>query len=150
MLGRPEKTLPSHGADDEDVEDAEPKPPEKVDAIVDGEGWYVLCGVGATMSGQLVSLKRAPAHVMGNMAPLCKSSRVGVAVWSRAEEISETTRRLRVRASGHPSKHFEGLDDIYADPAATPRVEKANAGAAADVDEVRVLPVYFERDGRRF
>ncbi len=35
-------------------------------------------------------------------------------------------------------------------PWCDPREEEAGTGAAADVDDVRVLPDHFERDGRRF
>ena len=126
---------------------AEPRPKEHVSEVADGEGWYVVTSFGAALSGSAISLKGVEHQILGDMALFMKGKRVCLAVWCRAEEVANRLRELRVRSSGHPSERFSGVDEIYVDPAATPRAKEKDKD---EVDDLRVLPCHFEKDGRRF
>ena len=51
-------------------------------------------------------------------------------------------------ASGYAEKHFDGAGDIYVDPESTPQA--GAAVPAVEEGDLRILPVHYERDGRRF
>ena len=131
----------------------EPLRPAEAEEVADGEGWYVFSGIGACLTGSLVELSVGEGVVLGDTVLFQKGSKVVMAVWCKAESVADRFRELRVRASGRPATRFEDLEDIYADPDRTPRkkatVETKDGGVQADVD-LRILPVHFERDGRRF
>ena len=129
----------------------EPLRPVEVKAVADGEGWYVFSGLGACLTGALIELSVGEGVVLGDTVLFQKGSAVVMAVWCKAENVAARFRDLRVRASGHPATRFEKLDDIYAEPDDAPRKkpETATKDVQADVD-LRILPVHFERDGRRF
>ena len=131
----------------------EPLRPAEAEEVADGEGWYVFSGTGACLTGSLVELSVGEGVVLGDAVLFQMGSNVVMAVWCKAESVADRFRELRVRASGHPATRSEDLEDIYADPDRTPRkkatVETKDGGVQADVD-LRILPVHFERDGRRF
>jgi len=139
--------------DDDDVErggEEEPRPGGRTVDVADGEGWYVLVGQGAVLSGQMVKLAGKDPILLGDMALFQKSGKTLVAVWAKAEEVLEKLRALRVRSSGHPEARFEGIGDIFYDADATPRRKATDDAKVDDDPDLRVLPVKFERDGRRF
>ncbi len=142
---------PKDDGDDDDSpgasKGAEPRPKEHTGDVADGEGWYVVTGFGAALSGSAISLKGVEHVILGDMALFMKSKRVCLAVWCRAEDVANRLRELRVRSSGHPSERFQGVDEICVDPAATPLVKEKDKD---EVDDLRVLPCHFEKDGRRF
>ena len=151
--------LPPPPRDKDDVEPdrkdrpkkKEPLRPAEVKEVADGEGWYVFSGIGACLTGALIELSVGEGVVLGDTVLFQKGSAVVMAVWCKAENVAARFRDLRVRVSGHPATRFEKLDDIYAEPDDAPLKKPVTAtkDVQADVD-LRILPVHFERDGRRF
>ena len=78
---------------------------------------------------------------------------VCMAIWCKAEQVSEELRRLRIRTSGRPSHDFDGIEDVFNHVETTPRggrpEEKADEEPLVKNDP-RVLLCHFESDGRRF
>ena len=128
--------------------DEEPTPALHTGPIADGEGWYVLLGSGACLSGHPVSLKGVEHVMFGRLAFFRKGDKDLVAFWAKAEELTEKLRELRIMASGYGKERFGDLEELYADAAGTPRVKPA--APAADEGDLRVLPVRYEKNKLRF
>ncbi len=138
----------------------------EADAIVDGEEtevpeepkvpegkWVSLLTVGTVSVGEEVDLTKRKFVHLGGWVIFEHGPRHGIAF--RADEKLEREKKLRdlrIAGSGHPSVRFEGEKDIYFDPDRTPKAPVADGlptFVAGEDDDVRVLPVHFERDGRR-
>ena len=121
-----------------------------ISKVSDGEGWYVVIGEGAVVSGAPVDLKGTGASVIGDIAIFAKGNTAAVAVWCTAESVTERIRQLRIRSSGYRAERFEGIDDIYRSKDGTPRGGKEDVKASDGDGDLRVLPCHYEKDGRRF
>ena len=130
-------------------EKVSPRPDGFKGVPADGEGWYILVGCGAAVSGHIVSLKGVEHKVFGNHVLFEKAGATCHAVWAKAEAVTAELRKLRVRSSGHAAERFGDLDDIYRDAADTPRGGGDAQEKVEDID-VRVLPIHLEKDKRRF
>ncbi len=119
---------------------------------LDGEGWYVFVGRGAAASGSQIALRPEDGvTVLGDYAVFPKDKQLVVCIWAKAEEVSDKLRGARIAASGRNAADFDGKADIYFDADATPKKDgQPGKGKSEEVDDLRVLPCYFEKDGRRF
>ncbi len=100
----------------------EPRPRAHSGNVEDGEGWYLLIGAGAALSGSEVKIADKKHVILGQLALVEKGDKILVAVWAKAEELAEALRGLRVRGFGHPSARFDKVEgDIFVDPDARRR-----------------------------
>ncbi len=123
--------------------DEEPTPALHSGPVADGEGWYVLLGIGACVAGHPVSLKGVEHVLFGRFAFFKKGDKDLVAFWAKAEELTEKLRELRIMASGYGKERFGDLEELYADTAGTPRDKPARPPLT------RATYVFYPCDTRR-
>ncbi len=135
--------------DGEAAPDLSPRPLGRTGDLKDGEGWYILVGRGPLPAGSPISLRGMKHSVFGDLALFDKAGVTLAAYWSTAEEAAAKLRRLQISASGRAAADFEGVSEIFRVAADTP--QKGAAPAETQLaEDLRVLAVHYERDGRRF
>ncbi len=118
--------------------------------MADGEGRCVLLGRGAVLPGQMVKLAGRDPIPLSGAALFQKPGETLVATCAIGDEILLEQQALRVQSPSHPEDRFEGVSDIFYNAGITPRQGAADAVKADDDPDLPVLPMKFERGGRRF
>ncbi len=135
--------------DGEAAPDLSPRPVGRTGDLKDGEGWYILVGRGPLPAGSPISLRGLKHSLLGDLALFDKAGVTLVAYWSTAEEAAAKLRRLQISTSGRSAGDFEGLSEIFRAAGDTPLKGPVPADAQL-AEDLRVLAVHYERDGRRF